>query len=223
MRVAITGAGGFLGFHVRVLIRALGWPEPVLLTRGELADPAVLAARIGGVDRVLHLAGVNRGAGGDVASGNVQLATALARGLRRCAEPPKAVVFANSTQAGNGTPYGDSKSAAASILTNAADAGSGFIDLRLPNLYGEHGRPGYNSVVATFSRVLADGGAPDIRDDRELALVHAGDAAARLLDAPPAGGWDATMPTLRIGVQALAERLTDYAGHYRGRGDPADS
>jgi UDP-2-acetamido-2,6-beta-L-arabino-hexul-4-ose reductase len=215
MRVALTGAGGFLGWHTRVLIRALGWPEPVVLGRAELADPALLAQRLRGVDRVLHLAGVNRGDPSDVAAGNVRLAEALARGLRRCPEPPKTIAYANSTQAGNGTPYGESKAAAASILADAAD-GCQLVDHRLPHLYGEHGRPFYNSVTATFCRQLAEGGRPEVRDDRELRLVHVTDAAAALLDAPPTGAWDATMPALRIGVRQLADRLTALATTYRG-------
>ncbi|MGI5215733.1 NAD-dependent epimerase/dehydratase family protein [Plantactinospora sp. CA-290183] len=216
MRLALTGAGGFLGWHVRVLARALGWPEPVAVTRAELAEPALVAAKVGGVDRLLHLAGVNRGDPSDVAAGNVELAATLARGLRRCGHPPKSIVFANSVQAGNGTPYGDSKSVAAdTLVAAAAQAAAGFVDLRLPNLYGEHGRPHYNSVVATFCRTLATGGATEVRDDRELALVHAGDAAARLVDAPATGAWDASMPALRTGVRALADRLGDIAATYR--------
>ncbi|MFC8847549.1 MULTISPECIES: NAD-dependent epimerase/dehydratase family protein [unclassified Micromonospora] len=215
MRVALTGATGFLGWHTRVLIRALGWPEPVLLDRATLADPAALAARLAGADRMLHLAGVNRGDPAEVAAGNVAMAEALARGLRRCAQPPKTLVYANSVQAGNGTPYGDSKAMASAILSDAA-AGCQLVDHRLPHLYGEHGQPFYNSVTATFCRVLADGGQPEVRDDRELQLVHATDAAAALLDAPHIGPWDASMPALRIGVRALADRLTSFAATYHG-------
>jgi UDP-2-acetamido-2,6-beta-L-arabino-hexul-4-ose reductase len=215
VRLALTGAGGFLGWHVRVLARALGWPEPVVLGRTELADPALAADRLGGVDRVLHLAGVNRGDPADVAAGNVEVAAALLRGLRRCPTPPKEVTFANSVHAGNGTPYGDSKAAAAATLAGVTEIGSSFTDVRLPNLYGEHGLPFYNSVVATFCRVLADGGRPEVHDDRELALVHVTDAAARLVDAPPNGPWDASMPATRIGVRELVDLLTTFADHYR--------
>ncbi|WP_245670099.1 capsular biosynthesis protein [Micromonospora mirobrigensis] len=218
--MALTGADGFLGWHAQVLVRALGWPAPTLIGRADLADPAVTAGKLHGVDRVLHLAGVNRGTPQEVATGNTALAEALARALRRCAEPPKSVVYANSTQAGNGTPYGDSKAAAAAILAGAA-GGCQLVDVHLPNLYGEHGRPFYNSVTATFCRLLADGGAPEVHDDRELDLVHVTDAAARLLDAPPTGTWDASMPALRIGVRALADRLADFAATYRGAEIPA--
>jgi UDP-2-acetamido-2,6-beta-L-arabino-hexul-4-ose reductase len=220
VNIALTGANGFLGWHVRVLLHALGWPEPIVLGRADLADPALVAKLISGTDRVLHLAGVNRGADEDVATGNVEVAGALARGLRRCPEPPKAVVFANSVQAGNSTPYGDAKAVAAATVADACH-GSDFLDVRLPNLYGEHGRPFYNSVVATFCRQLAGGDQPEVHGDRELELVHATDAAARLLGAPPGGVWDAAMPAKRIGVRALADWLAAAAATYRAGEIPA--
>ncbi|MEU4675435.1 NAD-dependent epimerase/dehydratase family protein [Micromonospora sp. NPDC023737] len=212
LRLAVTGAGGFLGWHVRVLAHALGWPEPTVLTRADLTDPASVATKVAGVDRVLHVAGVNRGEPADVAAGNVQLAAQLAEGLRHAAVPPGSVVFANSVQAGNGTPYGDSKATAAGIL---ADTGLPFDDVLLPNLYGEHGVPFYHSAVATFCRLLAEGGQPEVHADRELSLVHVTDAAARLAGVPAGGSWDPEMPPLRIGVRDLADRLAAMAGTYR--------
>ncbi|MFI7661491.1 NAD-dependent epimerase/dehydratase family protein [Micromonospora parva] len=212
LRLAVTGAGGFLGWHVRVLLRALGWPEPIVVTRGDLADPDAVAAKVAGVDRVLHLAGVNRGEPADVAAGNILLAAQLAEGLKHCTNPPTRVVYANSVQAGNGTPYGDAKATAARVL---ADTGVDIDDVLLPNLYGEHGRPYYNSAVATFCRVLAEGGRPEVHADRELSLVHVTDAAARLIGVPAGGSWDPAMPPLRIGVQGLAHRLTETAATYR--------
>ncbi|MFC4105908.1 polysaccharide biosynthesis C-terminal domain-containing protein [Micromonospora zhanjiangensis] len=210
-RLALTGADGFLGWHVRVLIRVLGWPEPAVVGRADLADADRFAAVVDGADRLLHLAGVNRGDPSDVAVGNVELAAAVTRGMRRCRRPPGRIAFANSVQAGNGTPYGDAKAAAAVALASVGE----LDDVRLPNLYGEHGRPFYNSVVATYCRVLADGGRPEVHTDRELALVHVTDAAARLIGAPDGGSWDATMPELRIGVRELADLLAAVAAGYR--------
>ncbi|MFC8620179.1 NAD-dependent epimerase/dehydratase family protein [Micromonospora purpureochromogenes] len=218
LRLALTGGRGFLGWHVRVLARALGWPEPVLISGSDLLDAPTVAEKLDGVDRVLHLAGVNRGDARDVAAGNVELAAALARALRLCAAPPGAVVFANSVQAGNGTPYGDAKAVAAATL---AAARPDLVDVRLPNLYGEHGRPYYNSVVATFCRLLAEQRSPEVHEDRELSLVHVSDAAARLMGAPDGGPWDATMPALHTGVRELADRLAGYADLYRGGEIPA--
>lgn len=215
--LAITGADGFLGWHVRVLARALGLPEPTLISRADLASPARTGGLLSGVDRVLHLAGVNRGDPDEVAAGNLTVARRLAAGLHACATPPKRVVFANSIQAGNGTPYGDGKAAAAALLAEATRwFGSAFDDILLPNLFGEHGRPHYNSVIATFGRLLADGGEPRVDGDRELELLHATDAAAALLGLP----GDPPSTTRRT-VGALAAQLTEFAALYRGGEIPA--
>jgi UDP-2-acetamido-2,6-beta-L-arabino-hexul-4-ose reductase len=205
-RLVITGATGFLGWHVRVLARALSLPDPVLVSRADLRDADRLAALLSGADRVLHLAGVNRG---EPDAGNRELADLLAAGLRRCPTPPKTVVFADSIQAGNGTPYGDGKAAAAMTLNEATRwSGSRFVDVLLPNLFGEHGRSHYNSVVATFCRVLADGGVPQIDHDRTIDLLHATDAAALLLevDTPGAGPVRRSVSDLRDQLREIAQR-----------------
>ena len=110
----------------------------------------------------------------------------------------------------------DAKAAAAQILVEATRwAGSSFVDVRLPNIFAEHGRPYYNSVVATFCARLASGQAPEVHQDRELELMHATDAAAQLL------GLEATPPTTSITVAELAARLTEFATVYRTGDMPA--
>lgn len=216
--VVLTGASGFLGWHVRVLARALAMPEPIIVGHADLADPDQLAAKLDGADRVLHLAGANRGEDDEVRLGNIEPAQALTEGLRRCATPPKTVAYANSIQAGNGSPYGDSKAAAAQTLADATRwSGSAFVNVRLPNLFGEHGRPYYNSVVATFCRALIDGGTLEIIHDRELDLLHASDAAAALLSDDPAGPLRRSS---RRSVRQLAQRLGYFAASYRAAAIP---
>jgi UDP-2-acetamido-2,6-beta-L-arabino-hexul-4-ose reductase len=212
--LVITGAFGFLGWHVRVLARALGLPAPLLVDRDDFATPARLAEIVDGADRVVHLAGLNRGEPSQVATGNVELAGALVRAIQQCATPPKVVAFANSVQAGNGTPYGDSKAAAADLLAEATRwSGATFEDVRLPNLFGEHGRPHYNSVVATFCRMLAEGATPQIDHDRTLDLMHVTDAAALALGVGSPLGSPAE-PTRRT-VRQLADQLGGFAEVYR--------
>jgi UDP-2-acetamido-2,6-beta-L-arabino-hexul-4-ose reductase len=204
--LVLTGASGFLGWHVRVLARALGLDDPVMVSRDDLRDADRLAGLLSGCDRVLHVAGVNRG---EPDTGNRELADLLAEGLRRCATPPKAVVYANSVQAGNGTPYGDGKAAAAVTLAEVTQwSGSRFADIRLPHLFGEHGRPHYNSVVATFCRLLADGGTARVDNDRELDLMHATDAAALLLGValPGAGPVRRSVSQLRNQLLYIARK-----------------
>jgi UDP-2-acetamido-2,6-beta-L-arabino-hexul-4-ose reductase len=209
--LALTGADGFLGWHLRVLARSLGLPAPAIISRDALASPDKAADLLNGVDRVLHVAGVNRGTPEEVGTGNVGLAGQLSAGLRACQTPPKRVIFANSVQAGNGTAYGDGKATAATLLSETTRwLGSAFDDILLPNLFGEHGRPHYTSVVATFCRVLADGGSPRVDIDRKLTLLHATDAAALLLGV--AGTAVATSRTVR----EVADQLAGFAATYRG-------
>lgn len=182
-QVAMTGGGGFLGWHTRCALHARG-DSVNQIAMGERHDATASDALIDGAPRLIHLAGVNRGTEEEVRDGNVLFAEQLVDVLRRVPSPPPIVVYANSTQAENGTVYGDAKARAAEILGKAAsDLGLEFVDLRLPNLFGEHGRPFYNAVTATFCHVLAEGGEPTVVNDKELTLLHAQNAADLLIGA----------------------------------------
>jgi len=180
-QVALTGANGFLGWHTRAALREIGVdarPVPV----GEGFDREDACAAISGTPRLIHLAGVNRGTDDDVAEGNVLFARQIAEALLRSDDPPPVVAFANSVQSGNGSVYGEAKARAAEVLTLAAEhVGARFENLHLPNLFGEHGRPHYNSVTATFCHQLVHGLTPVTQVDRELVLLHAQHAADLLI------------------------------------------
>jgi UDP-2-acetamido-2,6-beta-L-arabino-hexul-4-ose reductase len=180
--IAITGSRGFLGWHTACRLRAVYGINAIGIVREEYADPQRLAAALAGVDAVLHLAGVNRAETDDaVEQGNVVLARALADALAR-RESPVDVVYANSVQAELDNPYGRGKAAAAAVLADAVKAAGGnFADVLLPNLFGEHGRPAYNSFVATFAHEVAAGRRPSVTGDREVPLLHAQDAAHELI------------------------------------------
>jgi UDP-2-acetamido-2,6-beta-L-arabino-hexul-4-ose reductase len=184
-RVALTGAGGFLGFHTRAVAHANTLDLDVI-GLGAKFDSGLAGIAVDGSDRLVHLAGVNRGSDAEVVEGNLLLARQVARTLRSSSVPPKTVVYANSTQADGDSAYGAAKSEVAAILEDAASAiGADFMDIRLPNLYGEHGRPFYNSVVATFCHSVANGRKPEVHEDRQLRLLHAGAAAEVLLGLQP--------------------------------------
>ena len=128
------------------------------------------------------MAGVNRAARDELLGENVSLAKHLTDALDRVGARP-VVVFANSIQAGNPSPFGETKQAAADHLTAwGRQAGAPVADVRLPNLFGEHSKPHYNSVVATFCYELAHGGKLTVIDDREIPLLHVQDAVDKMLD-----------------------------------------
>ena len=174
MRVVMTGADGFLGWHTGVRMRALTDHEVIPV---DLANWDSLGALVGSADAVLHFAGINRASDRGVEDGNADLARELADAVRS-APSALAIVYADTIQAGNGTPYGTGKALASTILGEVASAkGSPFADVLLPNLFGEHGRPDYNSFVATFAHKVVTGEHPEVQD-RELGDSGAGRALA---------------------------------------------
>ena len=184
-KIALTGAGGFLGFHLRAAARTFGM-QTVGIPLGEGFDVDQATAALDGAAAIIHLAGVNRGTDQEVTEGNHLFAEQLATSLQGAHQPPARLVYANSIQATNGSLYGTAKSRAAEALaTQARRLGIAFEDVRLPNLFGEYGRPFYNSVVATFSHLTACGQQPKVLEDKELQLLHAQTAAEILLDITP--------------------------------------
>ena len=181
MKIAMTGSNGFLGWHTRALAHSQGQTTVAIAVGDKFnAETAVMSLR--GVDMLVHLAGVNRGDDESVRRGNIQFAEQLALALEASATKPSVVVYANSTQAGNGSPYGLGKQEAGLILERAAaKSGARFVDVKLPNLFGEHGVPFYNSVVATFCHLAANGRPLEVQDDKSLKLLHAQTAAEVLL------------------------------------------
>lgn len=181
MKVVITGAYGFLGWHTACRLRAMHGIEATRLGRDDLAQ---LYEAIVDADVVVHIAGVNRAeSDAAVQRGNEDLARRLAGAVVAAGRPIR-IVYANSVQADLDNPYGAGKAAAAAILTQAAaQVGGSIADVLLPNLFGEHGKPNYNSFVATFCRQVADGDSPTVTGDREVPLLHAQAAAQHLIEA----------------------------------------
>ncbi len=218
-KVALTGARGFLGWHTRAALQEQG-TDAAGIGVGDQFDEDSASASVSGRERVIHLAGVNRGSDEDVEAGNIEFAAQLSTAVRRSEVPPKVIVYANSIQAGNGTVYGAAKERAAGVLAGAAAAvGAEFVDVRLPNLFGEHGRPFYNSVTATFAHLLARGEVPEVKDDKELALLHAQNAADLLIGSEEISALGSL--TVHETVSGLLSRLETCAETYR-RGEIPD-
>jgi UDP-2-acetamido-2,6-beta-L-arabino-hexul-4-ose reductase len=216
-RIVLTGADGFLGRHLRARLLAAGVDSVVCLSRLGFGDDGTLSRDLVGADAVVHLAGVNRGQPDDVERANEALARRLAQALRTSGGTPR-LIYANSVHAGDNTPYGRGKQRASSVFAgwaHAADAA--YVDVILPNVFGESGQPDYNSFVATFCHRLASGEPPEVDVDRPIELLHAQDAADFLLDHlaqdSPTGAVSPKGTPTTVG-EVLA-RLADIDATYR--------
>lgn len=216
MTIAMTGGRGFLGWHTRAALLESA-TEVTDIRVGDNFD-AKAAAAAASSERFIHIAGVNRGSDAEVREGNRRFAEQASEAIRKADIPPRVVVFANSSQSANGSVYGEAKQRAAAILEKAAQfVGAEFVDVRLPNLFGEHGRPFYNAVTSTFCHLLAEGQSPTVESDKLLTLLHAQDAADLLT------GQATTLEAMSVDetVSGLLRRLGSLASLYR-RGEIPD-
>lgn len=209
MKILLTGAGGFLGWHTRIRLHAQGEHEIIAVTRDTWAD---LPDHVAGAEAVVHIAGVNRGSDDEVEDGNVRLAQDVADAVRAAGHPVR-VVYANSIQHGNGTPYGTGKARGALVLGDLRADGHDVVDVRLPNIFGEHGRPRYNSFVATFAHAVAAGESPLV-SDRPVELLHVQGAAQVLIEALTTTEQRLDPTGNTVGVQEVLDLLLEFEASY---------
>lgn len=220
MKIVVTGADGFLGWHSRVLLSTLPDIQVHQVGRGQW-DAGTLAAAVSQADAVLHLAGINRGTEDDVADGNVALADGLVDALQASGSRAR-VVYAGSTYAdpqhpGTDSPYGRGKRQAGERLRRWAATntdGGTVCEIRFPGLFGEHGRPDYNSFVATFTHRVVRGENPQVLDDRPLPLMHVHTAAKALVEAIDGAPEMVHPQAAQLRIGEVLERLTSYHRTY---------
>jgi UDP-2-acetamido-2,6-beta-L-arabino-hexul-4-ose reductase len=214
MKMAVTGADGFLGWHIRCRAFALGH-TCVPIGRALMDDDDGLLAALRGVEAVLHCAGVNRGTDAEVTEGNLVPARQLLDAVRRSPQAIR-VVFANSVHCHGDSAYGIAKRQIAELFRESMSTVESFSDVVLPNLFGEHGRPWYNSFVATFCHELAHGREPERVSDREIRLLHAQDAADIMIHEAYASGPTVVSPDGEpTSVRQVLRTLRDFELEYR--------
>ena len=164
-------------------------------------------------DAVIHVAGVDRPPDGQIREGNIRLAEELVAAVRSSRARPR-IVFANSVQCGNASPYGQGKAGAADVLARlVADLGTAFVDVRLPDLFGEHGRPHNSSLVPTFVEAVVEGRKPFI-EDRPLELLHVQQAGQVLIDGLEGESGLLKPPGTLTTAQTVFNKLGDFQRLY---------
>lgn len=217
MRVGITGVHGLLGWHTRCRLHVEDDIDVVGAGRATFAEPERVDAFVRGCDAIVHLAGINRAHDAEIERGNPELARTLVGALERTGATPH-VLYSSSIHVDRDTVYGRSKRVAGEIIGEWAErVGAAFSNLLLPHVFGECGRPFYNSVVSTFCYQLANGETPRIDVDGELNLLHAQQVADLVLDRVRGGQGGIGRPDgQQVKVSEMLEGLQSMASGYLG-------
>ncbi|WP_414430000.1 NAD-dependent epimerase/dehydratase family protein [Alcanivorax sp. IL3] len=189
MKTVITGAAGLLGWHLRCHLSALeAWKGGVVaLDREAFNDDTRLQKALDGADVVVHCAGINRAEEKEQETGNIALAERLASALDASGATPH-LVYSNSTHKAMDNAYGRGKAGADAVFRSWADrAAARYTELVLPHVFGECGRPFYNSAVFTFCHQIVQGEPLSINGSGKLELLHTQDICARIVEAVAKG------------------------------------
>ena len=183
MKIGITGSDGFIGWHLRCYLSTRENVEEIRTAdRKTFADQEKLTDFVSSLDLIVHLAGVNRAEDSELLQGNIQPAEQLIEALDKLKAKP-CLVYASSTyaeQADNA--YGKGKLAAGDVLsTYGATSGLRVVNMVIPHVFGEYGKPFYNSGVATFCHQIANGEEMTVNREGQLELIHVQDLVEQFL------------------------------------------
>jgi UDP-2-acetamido-2,6-beta-L-arabino-hexul-4-ose reductase len=183
-RVGITGQHGFLGQHLfNTLKLSIEDFELIDFKKEYFGDESSLDSFVAKCNVIIHLASKNRQEyPNTLYQTNISLTSKLIESLKRV-DSKAHVLFSSSTQEGNGSLYGRSKSDSRLNLANWADeSGGSFTGLIIPNVYGPFGNPFYNSVTATFCHQLINDMPCKIEVDSQVKLIYVGDLVSKIID-----------------------------------------
>lgn len=219
LKIGYTGSNGLIGWHFGCFLKTRSDARAFGANRATFLSQSVLDEFVQSCDVIVHLAGVNRGTENEVASGNIALASSLVEALERNSRRPH-LIFSSSIHALSNNHYGTVKNQCSEIFRTWSRRNNAcFTNLILPHVFGEHGRPFYNSVVSTFCHQIARSEQPTINSNGELELLHAQSVAKLFFDVAnsdrPAGLAEDIRPSGRkITVLELAEELRMLAQTY---------
>jgi UDP-2-acetamido-2,6-beta-L-arabino-hexul-4-ose reductase len=125
---------------------------------------------------VVNCAGVNRGSEEEVIEGNICIGESISTMLLASGTSivSKKLINLNSTHIDRTSGYGLSKKQASKTMESACQKGGWFyFDLILPGVFGEFGRPNYNSVVSTFCNNICSGLNFEVNQEGSVEIIHA--------------------------------------------------
>lgn len=181
MRILVTGSNGFIGKNITSTLKAKTKHEIYTFDREDSLQE--LDEVLQKVDFIFHLAGVNRPQSEEeFFKGNHDLTKHLIERLE-IFNRSVPIMLSSSIQAEKENPYGQSKRLAEKTLqAYHMDTGAKVYIYRFPNLFGKWSKPFYNSVIATWSYLIARDEPIEIDDPKHgLNLVYIDDLVDEML------------------------------------------
>lgn len=178
-KIGITGSDGLIGYHLRVFLRIISDIEVKLANRDTFSSDELLNKFTRDLDVIVHLADTNVGLDEEIKEKNILITNQLISASEASEIKPH-IIFASSTHIflNPNAAYSESKVECGNRLKEWSKSNSSkFTNLIIPHVFGEFGKPFYNSVISSFCHQLAIGEETKIIQDKELDLLHAYDVA----------------------------------------------
>lgn len=200
-KIGITGIDGFVGSHLRDRLSREENVDVLAFEDSYFEEFEKLKSFTENCDVLVHLAAMNRGDQELLYSVNVGLVEKLVDALQRTNSCPH-VIFSSSIQCNLGNPYGDSKKEGARLLSQWARENNAPLSiLIIPNIFGDRGKPFYNSVVATFCHQLTHDLQPEIHADKEFGLIYVNELVEEIcktIETPPKAVDSVEIPPTKV-------------------------
>ncbi|HDI3235471.1 TPA: UDP-2-acetamido-2,6-beta-L-arabino-hexul-4-ose reductase [Vibrio cholerae] len=213
MKIVVTGAKGFIGKNLCVMLRENGYTDIIEVDRETSQEQ--LAKFLHDADFVYHLAGINRPKDeAEFQQGNADLTNFIVEQLTSSHKNVPLVV-SSSTQAERDNAYGLSKRLAEQAVERYGnETQSSYFIYRFPNVFGKWCRPNYNSFVATFCYNTLNDLEITINDSSApVTLVYIDDVCANLISLLEDGvesGYKRITPEYQTTVGQVADILRAF-------------
>jgi UDP-2-acetamido-2,6-beta-L-arabino-hexul-4-ose reductase len=174
LNVAITGGRGFIGSHLVESLKSQKGIKITILNRKkeDLFNIDSLKNFVKNKDFIFHLAGINRGTDYEIIAGSVVTTHNLIEAVKKFKSKAR-IIYLSSIQAELNNIYGLSKRLAEIEIESSGIKASVF---RITNVYGEGGRPFYNSVISTFCYQIANGKDLTVNpNSKKFSFIYVGD------------------------------------------------
>jgi UDP-2-acetamido-2,6-beta-L-arabino-hexul-4-ose reductase len=218
IKIGITGSNGLIGYHLRVLLNTINDIEYKLADRATFQSEDTLIAFAKNLDVIVHLADTNIFSKSvDISKENMMISEKITKAAKSSSKNPH-IIFASSihTVLNPNIPYSKSKIECANYLKNwCINNNSNFTNLIIPHVFGEFGKPFYNSVVSTFCHQLANGDKTKLMNDSQLELIHAHDVSIEIYKVIKNNFFNnVTLTGAKISVSDLRKKLIELSRDY---------